>query len=297
MIPTSCLISILAAAAVSATGLSQSPYVDEILKWREQRETRLKADGGWLTVAGLFWLKEGDNSFGADPKGDIALPEGSAPARAGVLAFHAGKTVVKATPGAGATVDGKPITEMELKPDDPGPPDVVTMGPLTMQVIKRGDRYAIRLKDMNSRLRREFTGLRWYPVKEQYKITARFEPYDPPRMVRVPTVLGTTEEMPCPGAAVFTLEGKQVRLEPVLEQPDDKELFFIFNDATSGKETYPSGRFLYAPVPQDGKILLDFNKAYNPPCAFTPFATCPLPPSQNRVQVSIEAGELNYGHH
>jgi uncharacterized protein (DUF1684 family) len=296
MIPTAGLIAILAAAGVSAAEPPRSPYAEEILKWREQREARLKADGGWLTVAGLFWLKEGANSFGADPECDIALPQGPAPVRAGVIEFREGKTVVKMAPGTDATVDGKPITQLELKADDPGPPDVVTMGPLTMHVIKRGERYAIRLKDMNSRFRREFTGLRWYPVNERYRITARFEPYDPPRMVRVPTVLGTTEEMPCPGAAVFTLEGKEVRVEPVLEQPADKELFLIFKDATAGKETYPSGRFLYAPMPQDGKIVLDFNKAYNPPCAFTPYATCPLPPEQNRLEVSIEAGELSYGH-
>jgi hypothetical protein len=292
------LIAILAASlAACAAAPPKSALEEEILKWREQREARLKADGGWLTVAGLFWLKEGENSFGSDPACDVKLPEGAAPARAGVLEFHAGRTTVRMAPGVAATVGGAAVTTMELKADSAGSPDVLTMGPLQMHVIQRGERYAIRMKDMNSRFRKEFTGLRWYPVDESYRITARFEPYDPPRMLRIPTVLGTTEQMPCPGAAVFMLEGKEVRVEPVIETPGDEELFLIFSDGTSGKETYPSGRFLYAPMPRDGKIVLDFNKAYNPPCAFTPYATCPLPPEQNRVAPRVEAGELTYGHH
>lgn len=292
MFLTMAMTAILAFSAEPPT----TPYVDGILQWRQQREARLRADGGWLTVAGLFWLKEGDNTFGADPSSDIVLPEG-APARAGVFRFHGGKTVVAMAPGAGATIGGAPVTEKELAPDSTGSPDLLALGALTMHVIQRGDRYAIRLKDLNSRFRKEFTGLHWYPVSEAHRISARFEPYDKPKMIRVPTVLGTTEEMPCPGAAVFTLDGREVRMEPVIEAPGDTELFLIFKDGTAGKETYPSGRFLYAPMPKDGRIELDFNKAYNPPCAFTPYATCPLPPEQNRTPARIEAGELTYGHH
>jgi uncharacterized protein (DUF1684 family) len=166
-----------------------------------------------------------------------------------------------------------------------------------MFVIERGGKYAIRLKDKNSKMRREFTGLKWYPVKPEYRITATFNPYEPPKQIPVPNILGQTESLPSPGYVTFTLKGKTVRLEPVLESPDDKELFFIFRDGTSGDTTYPSGRFLYADMPVQGKVVLDFNKAYNPPCAFTPYATCPLPPPANRLKVNIEAGELNYGHH
>jgi len=170
------------------------------------------------------------------------------------------------------------------------------VGDLSMYVIERGGRYAIRLKDKNSKSRREFTGLKWYPIQKSYRVTATFVEYDPPKQVQVPNILGETENLPSPGYASFTLNGKKVRLDPVLEEPDAKELFFIFRDLTSGERTYPSGRFMYAEMPKEGKIVLDFNKAYNPPCAFTPYATCPLPPKQNKLPVRIEAGELNYGH-
>jgi len=266
-------------------------------KWREQRETRLKADGGWLTVAGLFWLEPGENRFGTDPSNAIVLPAGSAPARAGVFVFTDGTTTLRAEPGAQITVAGKPVTTQVMTPDASGEPDVAALGALTMQVIKRGERYAIRLKDKNSAMRRDFTGLRWFPIAASYKVTAAWVHYDPPKEIAVPTILGTTEKMRCPGAAVFDIGGQQVRLEPVLEEPDAKELFYIFRDGTSGKETYGAGRFLYSELPAGGKVVLDFNRAYNPPCAFTPYATCPLPPEQNRLAVRIEAGELAYGHH
>ena len=272
-------------------------HLAEISKWRQQREERLKSETGWLTLAGLFWLKEGANRFGSDPGSDVALPEGSAPASAGVLEFHDGKTVVTMAPGVVATIDGKSITQTELKPDSAGSPDILAIGRLTMQVIKRGEKYGIRLKDTESKARREFTGLHWYPVEDSYRLTARFVPYDPPRMLLIPTVLGTTEEMPCPGKAVFTINGQELSLEPVIEEPGADELFYIFKDETSGSQTYPAGRFMYSEMPKDGVVVIDFNKAYNPPCAFTPYATCPLPPAQNRLKVKIEAGELNYGHH
>ena len=290
-----------AVAALACLGLGCGAAVaaddTDTQKWREQRETRLKADGGWLTVAGLFWLEPGENRFGTDPSNAIVLPAGSAPARAGVFVFDQGTTTLRAEPGVPITVAGKPVTTQVMKPDASGEPDVAALGALTMQVIKRGERYAIRMKDKNSAMRRDFTGLRWFPIADSYKVTATWVPYDPPKEIAVPTILGTTEKMPCPGAAMFDIGGQQVRLEPVLEEPDAKELFYIFRDGTSGKETYGAGRFLYSDLPVDGKVVLDFNRAYNPPCAFTPYATCPLPPEQNRLSVRIEAGELAYGHH
>ncbi len=271
-------------------------YRAEVRKWREDRESRLKADGGWLTVAGLFWLKEGVNAFGSDPAGDLVLPAG-APARAGVFVFARGRTTVRLQPGVQATVGGTPVTTRELKSDESGSPDVLVMGPLTFQIIKRGERYGVRLKDNNSATRKAFTGLRWYDVREDYRITARFTSYPAPRPVKVPNILGQSELMPSPGFAVFSWGGQEIRLEGVLEEPQAEELFFIVRDQTSGKETYPAGRFLYADLPKQGKIVLDFNKAYNPPCAFTAYATCPLPPPQNWMPVRIEAGELEYGSH
>lgn len=289
---------LLSAVMLAAVGAAvTSDYESEIQRWREQREARLKADGGWLTVAGLFWLHEGANRFGTDASNDIVLPPGSAPTRAGEFQFHEGKTAVSVLPGVTVTAEGKPITWMDLQSDAAGKPDLLALGSLTMQVIQRGERYGIRLKDMNSRFRKEFTGLRWFPIKGSYRLNAKWVPYDPPKEISVPTILGTTEKMPCPGAAVFTLDGQELRLEPVLEEPDAKDLFFIFRDGTAGVETYPSGRFLYADLPKEGGIVLDFNKAYSPPCAFTPYATCPLPPAQNQLAARIEAGELRYGDH
>jgi uncharacterized protein (DUF1684 family) len=283
---------VLGAGAVRA----DEAYRAEVQKWRQDREARLKADGGWLTVAGLFWLKEGESRFGSDAGNDFVLPAG-APAKAGSFVFAAGQTTVKLLSGVAATVGGKPVTTAALKSDENGAPDVLSLGPLPMQVIKRGDRYGVRLKDRDSAARKAFTGLRWYDVREDYRVEARFTSYPAPRPIKVPNILGQTEPMPSPGFATFSWGGQEIRLEGVLEDPGATELFFIVRDQTSGKETYPAGRFRYAGLPKQGKIVLDFNKAYNPPCAFTAYATCPLPPPQNWMPVRIEAGERDYGTH
>ena len=258
---------------------------DDVREWRRQREAQLKADDGWLTVAGLFWLKEGPNPFGADPSSDIVLPPGSAPASAGAFEFHQGKTTLRAAPGAGVTVNDHPAAILELRPDA----DRVAIRDLTMQVIQRAGRYAIRLRDKNSKVRKEFPGLRWLPIRDEYRVTAKFVPYNPPKMLSIPTILGDVEKIPSPGYAVFTLKGREYRLDPVAESPT--ELFFIFRDLTAGNETYPAGRFLDAEMPAGDSLVLDFNQAYNPPCAFTPYATCPLPPKHNWLAIRVEAGE------
>jgi uncharacterized protein (DUF1684 family) len=288
-------VMILALVLLAAKG-SNDAYKAEIEQWRQDRETRLKSDTGWLTVAALYWLKEGPNRFGSDSGNDLKLPAG-APAVAGVFELNGGKVTVKIQSGATVTSAGEAITEMVMKPDSGGEPTIVALGNLSMYVIERGGKFAIRMKDKNSRMRKAFTGLKWYPVKPEYRITASFQEYVPAKTISIPNILGQTEKLPSPGYVTFKLHGKKVRLEPVLEDPDAKELFLIFKDKTSGVETYPAGRFLYVDLPVEGKIVLDFNKAYNPPCAFTPYATCPLPPAQNRMDLPIEAGELNYGHH
>lgn len=280
----------------SPTKAAPADYKASVESWRKERETDLRSENGWLTVAGLFWLKEGDNRLGTDPANDIVLPKGSAPAHAGVFTFHAGKTMLRVEGGAPIKLDGKPVTTMEVHADQPGPPDTLTLNALTMFVIKRGDRYGIRLKDKNSKQRTEFAGLQWFPIADSYKVVAHWVPYDPPHKIAIANVLGQTESSPCPGYASFTLNGKPMRLEPIGE-PGDKELSFIIRDATSGKETYGAGRFLDTDAPKDGKLLIDFNKAYSPPCAFTPFATCPLPPKQNHMAVRVEAGEKYQAHH
>jgi uncharacterized protein len=285
------------AVVASAADAAGPSYRGQIGKWREDREARLRADGGWLTVVGLFWLKDGRNSFGSDAACEIVLPAGSAPAVAGAFSLAEGHVSVALEPGVGGSVGGRAVAgTMELRPDSSGSPDVLELGRLSLHVVERSGRLGIRLKDRESSLRQAFTGLSWFPVDERYRIVARFVPYDPPKTLKVQNVLGNVIPMPSPGRAEFTIEGKALRLDGVLEEPDAKEIFFIFRDRTSGQETYGAGRFLYAELPKDGKLVLDFNKAYSPPCAFTPYATCPLPPLQNRLPVRIEAGEKKYGH-
>ncbi len=239
-------------------------YRKTIEEWRARQEANLRSDTGWLTVVGLTWLKEGRN--------ELEFP-GWFERRGDKVYYH--------SPEGGSP--------QPMKPDSEGKPTVVTQGTKSAFVIRRGERLGIRLRDTASALRREFTGRRWYPVKEEYRIEARWIPYNPPRVLVVPNILGDTTEEKCPGAAEFTLHGKTCRLEPTLS---GDSYFFVFRDLTAGKETYGAGRFLYAGPVHDGKLILDFNRAVNPPCAFTPYATCPLPPPQNRLAVRIEAGEL-----
>jgi uncharacterized protein len=275
---------------------AQTAYVGEIEKWRAEREAKLKDESGWLTVAGLFWLKEGVNTIGAGPGYDVELTENFRGGKFGEIDFRAGAAVLKVENGVEATIKGRKIAAAELVSDEKGKPSVVEIGSQTFYLIKREARFGIRLKDKNSRERVHFTGLEWFPVDEKLKVRARFEPFPEPKEILVPNVLGGNFRMKSPGLLKFKLKGKNYALEPVLEAGSD-ELFIIFRDATSRAETYGAGRFLYAAKPVDGVTVLDFNKAENPPCAFTAFATCPLPPPQNRLAVEIKAGEKRYGRH
>jgi len=285
------LLMVVALVADERADLS---YREQIRKWRADYEAKLKQDNGWLTLAGLYWLKDGENCFGSGSNDEIMLPEGSAPADAGCFLFHNGEIRLRVNPGVALLVNGAPVSgEMSLKPDSAGHPDRITLGRLSMIAIQRGSRYGIRLWDNASAVRRDFQGTHWFPVKESYRITAKFISYPQPKMIPILNILGDTEPSPSPGYAEFAIDGKPCRLEPLLE---GDHLFFIFKDATSGKQTYPAGRFLYAAMPKEGKVILDFNQAENPPCAFTAYATCPLPPRHNHLPVSIEAGELNHEH-
>jgi len=285
-----CLPGLLALAASLLS--AQASYKEEIEAWRKAREASLIADTGWTTVVGRFELKNGDNSAGSDPKNRIVLPEG-APARAGTFLLRGGKIVFNAEPGVNVTSEGKPVRSLEMRPDTQGPATIIALGDISMFVIARGDSFAIRLRDKNSRFRKEFKGLQWFPVDEAWRIRARWVAYPAGRRMAIESITGDTEQEPSPGYASFKVAGREYRLEPVLE---GDRLFFIFKDRTAGKETYPAGRFLYAAQPKDGTVLLDFNQAYTPPCAFSPYLTCPLPPPQNRLPLRIPAGELNYHH-
>jgi hypothetical protein len=275
---------------------AQSEYLKNIEKWRVDHEAEIKSENGWLTVAGLFWLKDGVNTIGAGAGFDIELTENFKQGKFGEINFQNGKATLKVEKGVEALTDGKTVSEIELVSDEKGKPGAIQTGSQTFYLIKREDRFGIRLKDKNSKERAGFTGLKWFPVDKDYKIKAKFEAFDEPKEVLIPNVLGGNFRMKSPGVLRFKLNGKKYALEPVLEEGSDK-LFIIFRDATSRAETYGAGRFLYAEKAENGKVILDFNKAENPPCAFTSFATCPLPPPQNRLEVEIKAGEKRYGNH
>jgi uncharacterized protein len=271
-------------------------YQKTIEAWRQARETRLRSDTGWLTVAGLFWLKDGENRLGSDPGAEVVLPAHSSPARAGILRLQKGQVTIEPAAGVNITLNGQPVGRRALKSDTPGPEDVLALGRTRFFVIERSGKLAIRLRDLDSPARKSFTGLHWFPIRPEYRVVGRFMPHPAPKKMSIPNVLGLVEEMVSPGYVTFKLNGQELRLEPVYETPAQDELFFIFRDRTSAHETYGAGRFFYADNPKNGEVIIDFNKAYTPPCAFTRFATCPLPPRQNHLPVRIEAGELDYGH-
>jgi uncharacterized protein (DUF1684 family) len=273
---------------------AQTDYVKAVEKWRSDREINLKKETGWLTVAGLFWLKEGINTVGAGENFDIRLTDNFKQGKFGEIDFKKGAAVLKVENGVEAQSDGKSISTIDLVSDEKGKPTEIRTGSQTFYLIRREDRFGIRLKDSNSEARRNFKGLHWFPIDESYKVTARFEAFAEPKEVMIPNVLGGTFKMKSPGILKFTLKGKEYSLQPVTEE--DETLFIIFRDESSRSDTYKSGRFLYADKPVNGEAVLDFNKAENPPCAFTPFATCPLPPPQNNLDVEIKAGEKRYDH-
>lgn len=267
-----------------AFGCRQEPAIDvtahnnDILKWRTERAQRLQREDGWLSLIGLHWLVEGENK---------PIP--------GVTLTRQGD-VITLQPGEGVTVDGKPITVPTQLADDSAEkgPTIVQLGTKRFNVIKRGTRYGLRVKDSQADTRTHFVGLDYYQVDPKWRVEARFEPYQPVKQIPITDITGMTSDNTAPGALVFTVDGKEYRVDPIVEE-GSKDFFIIFRDATSRDETYGAGRYLYASPPgADGKVIVDFNKAYNPPCAFTPYATCPLPPEQNRLPVRIEAGEKKY---
>jgi len=271
----------LVAIAVAAIAADSGAYQREIAKFRAEREAKLKADDGWLTVVGLHWLHEGTNTVGSDPKSDAPLPE-SVPARVGTIALAKGKVHFK-------PASGVQLKEMDLKTDVTPQYDRLTLGRVKFFVIEREDRFGVRVKDNDSEARRKFSGLRWYPVDPAWKIKARFIPA--PHDVFFDTEVGVKEKDQSPGYVTFTRGGKAYKMEAVTE---DDHLWFVFRDQTSGKTTYAASRFLYVPMPKDGFVEIDFNKAENPPCVFTDYATCPLPTPQNRLQLAVTAGEQMY---
>jgi hypothetical protein len=292
------LSQLLVAGSNDKNADDQTSWQRDLLAWRAKRATNLQAPEGWLSLIALGWLKEGDNSFGSAEDSRVQIA-GKGPAHIAFVRLEKG--VLHLLPPAEGfpkdlLVDGQPAKQQDLLADDADKPSKLTIGTLTVIVIHRDDQFALRVKDLQAPTRVGFHGLRWYEPNAAYRVHARWIPYNPPKVLDIPTVLGTTTHLPAPGVAEFNLDGQVFRLEPVLEDPD---LFFILRDATSKTATYGAGRFLYTELPdhgvtQPGEVRLDFNKLVNPPCAFTAYATCPLPPPQNRLSVPIPAGEQRY---
>jgi uncharacterized protein len=270
-------------------------YQQSFEKWKAEHVDDLKQE--WLPLAGLFWLKPGENSFGTDSKNAIVFPKG--PANAGSFTLQGKSVTATFAPAANATIAGKPVTTAELQPDTKGDPTVVEMGKLRLHVIVRGERVGIRLKDLESDAMRQYPGPQFFPLNLTYRVTATWLPSDGKQTVDVPNVLGDVTATPIAGTAVFQINGQELRLTD-LGGDAATGLFFVFSDPTSKTETYPGGRFLKTGPVSNGTVVLDFNRAYNPPCAVTPYATCPLAPKENRLSVAIPAGEEydhKHGHH
>ena len=306
-----------AVSAAPAVSPGYAKWSDDLAAWRTAREQEIGAPDGWLTLVGMEWLKSGVNSIGATKDNNILI-HAQAPDHIGLLTvsgtslnarFHQGKipdsqpqdsqVVQLLAPSGGfppdLTIDGKPAREGPLTVEGPAPSTISWHG-VTVVVLSRGGRYAVRIKDAGSPARAAFKGLNWYAPDPHFRVRAVWTPFLSPQIEKIPTALGTTLDLPTPGYAEFVLNGKPLRLQPVLEDPDKKTLFFILRDVTSDIATYGTARYLHTGLPDHGLdhpglLTLDFNLLENPPCAYSPYATCPLPPEQNRLPVALEAGE------
>ena len=282
---------VLVALAMLAGCATQAPAPADWQAWQARRTESIGGTNGWTTLVGLDWLREGDNSAGSDPTNRAVLHSASVPAHVGV--FTRQGTTVTFTPAEGVDVrvEGQPIGQLELQTDASQHPTKLQIGPVSVVAIQRGDRLGLRVRDPNAAARREFKGLRWFPYDPAWRLTGHFVPFAQSQTLRVPDVTGNTQEFACPGAIGFTVHGTEYRLD-VADEPGEDDYFILFRDQTTGHSTYAAGRFLYVAKPDAaGKVLIDFNRAFTPPCGFTHFATCPLPPRQNTLALAVRAGE------
>ena len=298
------LLTVLATVSVTQPSAAQDgEWQQALFAWRTQYVVDLTKPDGWLSLAGLEWLQPGDNSFGSAADNKIHLAA-TAPAHIGILHLE-GSTVQLLAPKSGFPkgfqVAGQPAQAQSLRAEvgnDKVSPHL-TVGTLNMYVILREDRFALRIKDSQSAGLKNFHGLNWFSPNVHYHVTAQWIPYSPHKSVKLATLVGTSYNADVPGGAEFTLDGKTYRIEPVLEDPSVPKLFFILRDTTSSTTTYAACRFLYTALPTNGldkpgELVLDFNHLENPPCAYTQFSTCPLPPPGNRLPIPLPVGEKRY---
>jgi uncharacterized protein len=290
------LLACLGTCALAPAGaIEREQEAAALDRWHAERLATLTSETGWLTLVGLYWFHDGANGFGRARSNAIALDHPALDRHAGKFVLSGG--TVRFEPSVRSCVrhDGQPVAGGALVTDSDGEPTLLSCGSLQFWVIERAGRFGLRIRDSMSQARREFHGLDYFPVDADWALEARFEPYQPVRHVPIVNVLGMELDLISPGAVVFEREGREWRLDALLEDPTADGLFLMFADGTSGRESYGAGRFLYTPLPSAGHVAVDFNRAYNPPCAFTRFATCPLPPAQNRIELRVTAGELRYG--
>ena len=285
------VLFILFATACDPSGpviTDKKAYQKSIEDWNHSRLERLKGKSGWLNLAGLYWLQDGENRFGSDADNDIVFPEKADPF-CGTLRLHEGKVTLQVKQGVEIRNGDIPVKEMELRDDQSENPTLLEQGDLAWYIIKRGEDYGIRLRDYRHPRIDKLDHIPAYPVSIHYVVEASLVPFDRPRNMNVATpVEGFTETYQCPGELHFRLQRKNLVLYPF---SSGESYFIVFADETTGIDTYGAGRFMYAETDSTGRIILDFNKAYNPPCAFSPFATCPMPPKENFLPVAVEAGE------
>jgi len=287
-----------------APGHSQEDaWQKDLAKWRSEHAADLRKPAGWLSLTGLEWFQAGDSPFGSAEDNKIHIANGG-PAHIGILRLQNNTVQLLPPPGGfpeGLQIAGAPAKEqiIPVEPDNDRNAPHLTIGSLNMYVIRRADRFALRVKDSKAPALVNFHGLKWYAPDAKYRVTAKWIPYTPPKSITLDTLAGTKYDQPMPGAAEFTLQGKTYRLEPVLEDPASTQLFFIIKDTTSATTTYRACRFLYTVLPdhgldKPGTLVLDFNRLENPPCAYTPYSTCPLPPAGNRLAIALPVGEQRY---
>ena len=272
----------------------EANYLSEIEEWHHNRITSLRSEEGWLNLAGLYWLSPGMNTFGTSASVDIQFPQGSVPAIAGYFNLESKRVTLQLKNNSGVTVNGETVQRAEVFNSGSTKKIIMASGNYRWTIIKREDKYGIRLRNLQHPRLETFHGIERFPVDLRYRLTARFQVTDTLRYLPITNVLGQTTNQLSPGTLVFEWEGKTYTLD-VIDEGNEGDYFIIMADKTSGKSTYAAGRFLYVSRPDaKGEVIVDFNKAYNPPCVFSPFATCPLPPKQNHLEFAVEAGEKDF---
>ncbi len=274
-------------------------YTAGIEHWRQQRLAALTAEEGFLSLTGLYWLREGKNTFGSAEGNDLIFPDG-APSHMGSFTLQGDRVSALITASGVTRLDTagveQPVQMLDFTDLQNADPPALRFRSLRFYPIERDGRYGVRLKDTQSPTRLDFAGIPSFDADPAWRIEGHFAPFAEPRSINVPSIIGTVSQTPWPGNVVFSVEGKEYRLA-VFGEASDAQFFVVFGDKSNGQETYGGGRFLIVDHHADGRATIDFNKAYSPPCAFTPYATCPLPPEQNRLDLYVQAGEQYSGDH